>query len=110
MAQCEVGASTPRGRRLRAVTVQFVHDVAQKCYGNRMPTTTVRLDEEDERILDQLAPAYGGRSNAIRQALRRLAAERDRHEALDGFLTAWQREAGPVDEDAVEAMAQRYGL
>lgn len=75
-----------------------------------MSTTTVRLDEDDERVLDQLAPAYGGRSNVIRQALRMLHAERDRQEALDGFLAAWQREVGPVDEDAVAAMAERYGL
>ncbi len=31
-----------------------------------MSTTTVRLDEDDEQILDKLAPAYGGRSNATR--------------------------------------------
>lgn len=75
-----------------------------------MSTTTVRLDEDDERILDQLAPAYGGRSNAIRQALRGLSLELDRQEALDGFLADWQNQTGPVDEAAVEAMAVRYGL
>ena len=75
-----------------------------------MSTTTVRLDEDDEHILDELAPAYGGRSNAIRQALRRLSAEVDRQRALEEFLTEWQHDAGPVDEGAVEAMAQRFGL
>jgi Arc/MetJ-type ribon-helix-helix transcriptional regulator len=75
-----------------------------------MSTTTVRLDHDDEHLLDKLAITYGGRSNAIRQALRQLAAEADRHEALDGFLEDWQRDAGPIDEAAVEAMAARYGL
>ena len=75
-----------------------------------MSTTTVRLDEDDESILDKLAPAFGGRSNAIREALRFLSADVERHEALEGFLAEWESERGPVDEAAVEAMAQRYGL
>jgi predicted transcriptional regulator len=75
-----------------------------------MSTTTVRLDDDDELILDKLAPTYGGRSNAIRQALRHLSAELDRHQALGDLLTDWHEEAGPIDEGRVEAMAQRYGL
>ena len=75
-----------------------------------MSTTTVRLDEDDEHILDELASAYGGRSNAIRQALRRLAAEVDRQQTLEDFLTDWERAEGPVDEVAVETMAHRFGL
>ena len=75
-----------------------------------MSTTTVRLDEHDEHILDELAPAYGGRSNAIRQALRRLSAEVDRQQSLEDFLTDWQRTEGPVDEAAVDAIARRFGL
>lgn len=75
-----------------------------------MATTTVRLGVDDERLLHKLAPAYGGRSNAIRQALRLLSAEVDRQQALGDFLGEWEREVGPVDEDAVQAMAQRYGL
>lgn len=75
-----------------------------------MSTTTVRLDEHDEQILDELAPAYGGRSNAIRQALRRLSAEVERQQSLEDFLADWQRTEGPVDEAAVEAMKQRFGL
>jgi Arc/MetJ-type ribon-helix-helix transcriptional regulator len=73
-------------------------------------TTTVRLDQDDERILDKLAPSFGGRSNAIRAALRSLAEDVDRNEALGVFLTEWEREAGPVNEAAVEAMARRYQL
>lgn len=75
-----------------------------------MSTTTVRLDEDDEHILDGLARAYGGRSNAIRQALRQLAAEVDRQRTLEDFLTDWQSAEGPADEAAVEAMARRFGL
>lgn len=76
----------------------------------RMATTTVRLDADDEHLLDQLASSYGGRSNAIRQALRQLAAEVGRQRTLEGFLADWQEVDGPVDEAAVAAMAQRYGL
>jgi len=75
-----------------------------------MSTTTVRLGDEDEDILDRLAPAFGGRSNAIRQALRVLSAQVDREEAIDEFLEAWRAEVGPVDEAAVQVMAERYGL
>ncbi|MGI8575337.1 MAG: hypothetical protein ACR2MA_08335 [Egibacteraceae bacterium] len=75
-----------------------------------MSTTTVRLDTDDERILDKLAPEFGGRSGAIRQALRLLAGEIERRDALDAFLQAWNAEAGPVDERDVAAMADRYGL
>ena len=75
-----------------------------------MSTTTVRLDEHDEQILDELAPAYGGRSNAIRQALRRLSAEVERQQSLEDFLDDWQRAEGPVDEAEVDAIKQRFGL
>ena len=46
-----------------------------------MATTTVRLDDEDEALLDMLASEHGGRSGAIRQAIRNLAAERRRQQA-----------------------------
>ena len=75
-----------------------------------MGTTTVRLDDDDERLLDQLAAELGGRSTAIRAALRHLAADRARRDALSSFLDAWADEAGPIDEDAVAEMAHRYGL
>jgi predicted transcriptional regulator len=75
-----------------------------------MTTTTVRLDEDDERLLDKLAPAYGGRSNAIRHALRQLSSEDDRQEALREFLAEWEGSSGPADEAAIEDMAERYGL
>ena len=75
-----------------------------------MSTTTVRLDDEDEQLLGGLAAEFGGRSSAIRQALRFLAADRERRDALNSFVEAWNAEAGPLDEDAVAAMAARYGL
>jgi Arc/MetJ-type ribon-helix-helix transcriptional regulator len=73
-------------------------------------TTTVRLDNDDEQLLDKLALSFGGRSNAIRLALRNLAEDVDRHEALGAFLLQWQIEAGPVDESEVDAMSRRYNL
>ncbi len=54
------------------------HRVAHVCHAPSMGTTTVRLDDEDEALLDMLAPEYGGRSSAIRQALRNLATDRQR--------------------------------
>lgn len=70
----------------------------------------MRLNADDREILDGLAPLYGSRSNAIRHALRLLAADRRRHLALESFLDEWHFEAGPVDEQAVAAAARRYGL
>lgn len=75
-----------------------------------MSTTTVRLDDEDEALLDMLAPEYGGRSSAIRQALRNLAADRRRQDALLSFLADWDAQEGPIDDMDIAAMADRYGL
>lgn len=73
-------------------------------------TTTIRLDSDDEALLDLLAPEYGGRSSVLRHALRNLAADRRRQDALRSFVADWDAEAGPVADDDVEAMAERYGL
>lgn len=75
-----------------------------------MATTTVRLDPDEEHTLDELAEIHGGRSNALRVGLRLLAAETQRRAALADLLTEWGHEASPVDEDAVAAMSNRYGL
>ena len=75
-----------------------------------MGTTTVRLDDEDEALLDLLAPDYGGRSSVIRHALRTLAADRRREAALRDVLAEWDAQAGPVDDEAVAATVERYGL
>ncbi len=71
---------------------------------------TVRLDDEDCRLLERLAPKFGGRAATVREALHRLAADQDRKEALSAFLAEWAQESGPPDEDKVAAMAERYGL
>lgn len=80
------------------------------CYAAVMATTTVRLDPDEEHTLDELAEIHGGRSNALRAGLRLLAAETQRHGALADLLSDWEREAGPVDSDAVAAMTDRYSL
>ena len=70
----------------------------------------VRLDNEDKAILAKLAAELGGASGAIRHALRVLHTDLERRKAFDAFLEAWDAEAGPVDEEAITAMAERYGL
>ncbi|WP_419914026.1 hypothetical protein [Candidatus Poriferisodalis sp.] len=70
----------------------------------------VRLDDEDGQLLDRLAPKFGGRAAAVREALQRLAADEDRKEAFDAFLAEWASESGPPEAEAVAAMAERYGL
>jgi predicted transcriptional regulator len=85
-------------------------DVAQMHYVEEMATTTVRLDAEDERILDQLAAVYGGRSKAIRHAIRSLAGQVQKQESLAAFVEEWDREVGPADEAEVAAMINRFNL
>ena len=75
-----------------------------------MGTTTVRLDGEDEALLDLLALEYGGRSSAIRQALRNLAADRRRQDALRAFVAEWDANAGTISNEDIAAMTDRYGL
>jgi Arc/MetJ-type ribon-helix-helix transcriptional regulator len=75
-----------------------------------MATTTVRLDPEEEKTLDELAEAHGGRSNALRAGLRLLAAEEQRRTALSDLLADWERESGPVSDETVAAMSERYAL
>ena len=75
-----------------------------------MATTTVRLDPDEEQTLDELAELHGGRSNALRQGLRLLAADTHRRSALADLLLDWEREAGPVSEEAVAAMTERFAL
>jgi Arc/MetJ-type ribon-helix-helix transcriptional regulator len=57
-----------------------------------------------------LAPEYGGRSSSIRHALRNLAADRKRRNALRSFLAEWDAEDGPIEEDEIAAMAERYRM
>jgi predicted transcriptional regulator len=80
------------------------------CYIVCMATTTVRLDPDEEQTLDQLAEIHGGRSNALRQGLKLLAASTRRDTALAELLRDWDAEAGAVDEQSVAAIAARYDL
>lgn len=75
-----------------------------------MATTTVRLSKEEELALDHLAERYGGRSGAIRHAVRRLAAEQARQNALQQALDDWESDCGAVDEEAVTQAIQAFGL
>ncbi len=75
-----------------------------------MSTTTVRLNPDEEQTLDELAAIHGGRSNALRQGLRLLAADTQRRSALADLLLDWERDAGPVSDEAVAAMTERYDL
>ena len=84
--------------------------VARACYMSVMPRTTVRLDENDDALLGELAADHGGRSGAIRAAIRSLAAERHRMDELSAFVATWDAEVGPVDQAEVAAMVERYGL
>jgi Arc/MetJ-type ribon-helix-helix transcriptional regulator len=76
-----------------------------------MATTTVRLTEEEEALLDGLAARYGGRSGAIRAAIGALAEEQDRQDALAAALQDWATERGEaVDDVAVADVVERFGL
>ena len=75
-----------------------------------MATTTVRLDPDEERALDELALAYGGRSNALREGLRLLATGTRQRALLVDLMSEWEAEAGPVDEGSIDAVVSRYGL
>lgn len=71
-------------------------------------TTTIRLSDEDRRLLAELVPEFGDQSAVIRQGIRTLAAQRRRRETLNDVLAEWEAEAGPLDEDEVESMRRRY--
>ena len=71
-------------------------------------TTTVRLSEDERKLLAELAEEYGSRASAIRQGLRLLAHESARRVALREFLHEWAAEAGPPDPEDVAAMRRRY--
>lgn len=75
-----------------------------------MATTTVRLSPEEEAALDKLAERFGGRSGVIRYAVRQLAAEHARQDALQQALDEWAADRGAVDEEAVVEAIERFGL
>jgi len=57
-----------------------------------------------------MAALHGGRSNALRVGLRLLAAESERRASLAELLADWERDAGPVGDDAIAEMTDCYGL
>ena len=71
-------------------------------------TTTIRLSDEDRRLLELLVPEYGDQSSVIRHGIRRLAEEQRQRQELRSLLRDWEAESGPVDEDAVAEMQRRY--
>lgn len=84
--------------------------VAQTCYIAVMATTTVRLDEDEERMLDRLAATYGGRSNALKAGLRLLDDRARRLDSLAMLVEQWNEDSSPIDEQDVATIARRYGL
>ncbi|WP_420445208.1 hypothetical protein [Candidatus Poriferisodalis sp.] len=75
-----------------------------------MARRTVRLDDEGRKILERLAPKFGGKTATIHEALERLAADHDRKVAFDAFMKAWEEEDGPLSDQEISAMAKRCGL
>ena len=75
-----------------------------------MATITVRLDAEDERLLDELASIHGDRSTVVRAAIRLLSCQQARRRGLRELLDDIEREDGPIDPAEVDEMAARYGL
>ena len=66
-----------------------------------MSTTTVHLDDHDDELLDALAAEFGGRTDAIRHAIRELAERHRRRDALQSFLDDWDRDdSAPVGREA----------
>lgn len=75
-----------------------------------MGMAIIRLSGEAKEMLGKLVPEFGSRSNAIREALRMLTADRARRDAFNAFVEVWNSEDGPVDPDGIAALAKRHGL
>ena len=75
-----------------------------------MARRSVWLGKESRQLLDRLVPEFGGQEATVREALRRLAADHDRKQALRDFFEEWDAEAGPASPDEVAAMAKHHGL
>jgi Arc/MetJ-type ribon-helix-helix transcriptional regulator len=68
---------------------------------------SVRLDADEEAMLDALAGRFGSQSEVVRVAIRRLAAEERRRDALAEFSAAWVTEHGPFDEGELALIDER---
>lgn len=71
-------------------------------------TTTIRLSDEDRRLLALLVPEYGDQSSVIRHGIRKLAEEQRQRQELKSLLRDWEAESGPPDEDLMAEMQRRY--
>lgn len=84
-------------------------------YDQKMGTdiATARLDEEEQELVDFIQRVRGlpNRSDVIRLALRTLGQETQLLEAREQFLAGWLAETDrTLNNDAVDAMAQKYNL
>lgn len=76
----------------------------------RMGTITVRLDADDERLLDELAKTHGDRSTAVREAIRLLSGEERRKRSFSELIELIEREDGPIDQELVDEYTRRWNL
>lgn len=63
---------------------------------------------DDQALLDEIVPEFGGRSAAIKQGIAMLADDHRRRRALEAFMEEWSAESGPPDPDGVAAMSERF--
>ncbi len=70
--------------------------------------TTIRLNGDDSRLLEELAAEFGSQSAAVREGLRLLAAHSRRRQALREFEQEWIEEFGHPDPEAVAEAGRRY--
>ena len=71
-------------------------------------TITVRLDEDDERLLDELVQHHGSRSDAVRAAIRELSGHERRQRALAKLVDEWIAEYGEPSEEEQARIAALY--
>lgn len=96
------GSTIRRWAHWEAGVLQTQYDVGMS------GTTTIRLSDEDRRLLALLVPEYGDQSSVIRHGIRRLAEEQRQRQELRSLLRDWEAESGPADEDKVAEMGRRY--
>ena len=73
-----------------------------------MGTITVRLDEDDVQLLDELARRHGSRSDAIRAAIRELSGHERRQAALAKLVEEWIQEYGEPSAEEQARIAALY--
>ena len=71
-------------------------------------TITVRLDDDDEQLLDDLARRHGSRSDAIRAAIRELSGHERRQAALAKLVDEWIAEYGEPSPEEQAHIAAEY--